>query len=76
MELKKLLIESFGMKENQFIDEQTLIGLEQFDSMNHMYFITNLEEKYNIELTGDEIVSLQTIKDVKDILLNKGINQF
>ena len=76
MELKKLLIESFGMKENQFIDEQTLIGLEQFDSMNHMYFITNLEEKFNIELTGDEIVSLQTIKDVKDILLNKGINQF
>ena len=76
MELKKLLIESFGMKENQFIDEQTLIGLEQFDSMNQMYFITNLEEKFNIELTGDEIVSLQTIKDVKDILLNKGINQF
>ena len=76
MELKKLLIESVGMKENQFIDEQTLIGLEQFDSMNHMYFITNLEEKFNIELTGEEIVSLQTIKDVKDILLNKGINQF
>ena len=76
MKLQELLKESFGLKDSQYNDDQSIVQLEHFDSMNHMVFITNLEEGFNIELTGDEIVNLMTIKDIKEILKVKGVTEF
>jgi len=42
--------------------------------MNHMIFITQLEEQFNIELTGDEITDMFTIGDIKKVLIQKGVN--
>jgi len=53
-------------------DESRLMGLEEWDSLSHMFFITKLEEVYGIELTGDEIAEMQTIGDVKKIIISKG----
>lgn len=72
MRLKKLLQESFGLKDEEYTDEQSILGLEEFDSMNHMLFITQLEEEFSIELTGDEIASMITVKDIKEVLKEKG----
>jgi len=33
-----------------------------------------LEEKFNIELTGDEITDMLTIGDIKRVLIQKGIS--
>ncbi len=76
MKLKALLTESFGLKEGQYNDEQSIFDLDQFDSMNHMFFITNLEEKFAVELTGDEIVGIKTVKDIKDILTAKSVSDY
>ena len=76
MTLKELLKESFGLKDNEYIDEQSIFSLEQFDSMNHMVFITKMEDEFKIELTGDEIVDLITISDIKRLLQAKGVNKF
>jgi acyl carrier protein len=76
MKLKALLTESFGLKEGQYNDEQSIFDLDQFDSMNHMFFITNLEEKFAVELTGDEIVGIKTVKDIKDVLTAKSISEY
>ena len=73
MELKEILKDCFNMKSEEFQIDQSLMQLEDWDSMNHMLFITRLEEGYNIDLTGDEIITLQTIGDVKQILQKKGI---
>ena len=73
MELKEILKDCFNMKNEEFQTDQSLMQLEDWDSMNHMLFITRLEEGYNIDLTGDEIITLQTIGDVKQILQKKGI---
>ena len=60
------------MKDAEYHDNQSLMGLEDWDSMNHMIFITNLEQEYRVELSGEEIISLVTIGDVKKILAAKG----
>ena len=70
--LKKILVDSFAMTESEFTDQQSVMQLKDFDSMNHMLFITKLEDAYNIELTGDEIAMMQTVGDVKKILQQKG----
>ena len=71
--LKKILKDCFSMKESEFTDEQSIIQLEDFDSMNHMMFIAQIEEGYGIELTGDEIASMVTIGDIKQLLVSKNI---
>lgn len=76
MNLKELLAESFGLKDEQYTDEQSLVDLEQFDSMNHMLFITKLEDEFEIDLTGDEIAEIRTVGDVKKAMSSKGVASF
>lgn len=64
------------MQESEYVDEQSIFSFAEFDSMNHMVFITNLEEQFTVELTGDEIVGIKTIKDIKEILKQKGVTDY
>ena len=48
------------------------MNFSEWDSMTHMFFITKLEEEYGIELTGDEIADMDTIGDIKKVLISKG----
>lgn len=71
MELNDLLKEAFNAQPASITDETRLMSFEEWDSMNHMLFITKLEEAYAIELTGDEIAMMQTVGDVKKVLEHK-----
>lgn len=72
MKLNEVLKEAFDAKENQLTDDIKLTSYEDWDSMSHMVFITKLEESYGIELTGDEIAAMQTVGDIRKVLLSKG----
>jgi len=72
MTLQDVLKEAFNMKDSEYTDTQSLMQLEDWDSMSHMVFITQLEEVFGVELSGDEIISLETIADVKKLLDRKG----
>lgn len=52
-------------------DSTVLNTLEDWDSMAHMTLIMKLEEEYEFMLTGDEIVSMQTIGDIKNVISSK-----
>lgn len=62
------------MTDSEFTDQQGLMQLKDFDSMNHMLFVTKLEEEFGIELTGDEIMTLEKVGDVKSLLIAKNID--
>lgn len=72
MKLNDVLKESFKVDDSEMNDDVKLSNYEEWDSMTHMYFITILEETYNIELTGDEIADMQTVGDIKKIIISKG----
>jgi acyl carrier protein len=74
MTLFDILKDIFHIKAEEFKDEQSILALEEFDSMNHMLLVTKLEEEFNVELTGDEIIGIRTIRDIKQILAQKGVN--
>jgi acyl carrier protein len=71
MELNDLFNEAFNAQPAKITDDTKLMSFEEWDSMNHMLFITKLEEAFSIELTGDEIAMMQTVGDVKKILEQK-----
>ncbi|MBC7511989.1 MAG: acyl carrier protein [Ferruginibacter sp.] len=72
MKLTELLKYSFNINESETNDELRMMNFSEWDSMTHMFFITKLEEEYGIELTGDEIADMNTIGDIKKILISKG----
>ncbi len=72
MKLNTILKESFNAKESEMMDETRLMSFSEWDSMAHMFFITRLEEDYAIELTGDEIAAMQTVGDIKKVIIAKG----
>ena len=72
MNLAEIIKESFSLKENEQKDDVVLNSLEEWDSMSHMLFITRVEENYEIEFTGNDILSMQTIGDIKKVLVENG----
>ncbi len=73
MKLAEIIKDSFSLKEAEQNDSVVLNTLDEWDSMAHMLFITRVEENYEIEFSGDDIMLMQTIGDIKKILHNKGI---
>ncbi len=72
MKLESILKDSFNIKESEMNDDAKLMNYGEWDSMSHMFFITKLEEAYGIELTGVEIAEMQTVGDIKKIIISKG----
>jgi acyl carrier protein len=71
MKLGKVLKDSFNVDISKMSDETRLMSFEEWDSLSHMFFITKIEETYNIELDGNEIADMQTIGDIKKIVISK-----
>ena len=72
MKLQAILKDAFNINEAEANDDAKLMNYGEWDSMTHMFFITKLEEEYQIELTGDEIADMQTVGDIKKIVISKG----
>lgn len=45
-----------------------------WDSLSHMQLIAALEEEFGIELTADEIVSMRSVGQIKDVLRTKSVD--
>ncbi|CAN5360229.1 hypothetical protein BH10BAC4_BH10BAC4_10130 [soil metagenome] len=72
MKLNDLLKETFNAQPSEVNDASRLMSFADWDSMNHMLFITRLEESYDVNLTGDEIASMETVGDIRKLLQSKG----
>ncbi len=72
--LDDVLREAFNMDPAMMRDDLRLMDLEGWDSMTHMIFVVKLEEVYGIELTGDEIVDMQTVDDIKAVLEKRNLH--
>jgi len=72
MKLTSILKVAFNANDSQMQDDFKLTDFEDWDSMQHMLFITKLEEDYSVDLTGDEIANIRTIGEIKKLLSSKG----
>lgn len=73
--LMETICDIFNETEQSLHDDLDIRDLDEWDSMAHMLFITRLEQKFAIQLSGDDIVAMQTIADIRHILAsNYGID--
>lgn len=69
--LSQLISKVFNVPQNSIQDSTEIRSLESWDSLKHMELIAALESGFNVELSFEEIVSINNINDIKNILSSK-----
>ncbi|MFX0183986.1 MAG: acyl carrier protein [Candidatus Hodarchaeota archaeon] len=66
---KILLLES-----HQIRDDFSRNDIEDWDSMTHLVLVSEIEQAFDVILSDDEIIEIETIGDFKKILIKNGID--
>lgn len=53
-------------------DDMTMKDMEAWDSLKHMELIVSLEETFGLQLTLDEIVAMQSVREIRRVLRERG----
>ena len=68
--ISNIIKHSIGSIEN-YSTESNLKDFSNWDSMNHMILITQIETEFDIQFTGDEIADLKTVGCILNLVNNK-----
>jgi len=74
MEMLKKISEIFGVEAEKIGLETAPGDFPEWDSLGHLNLLTALEEEFKISFDMDEIMSIQSINDLKNILEEKEVD--
>lgn len=69
--LKKIIAETFHIKESEITPEVNMKDIDSWDSLTHMELIANLESELDIEFTVDEIMEMIDVTHIEKIVGEK-----
>lgn len=70
-ELRQLVARVFDIPVSEVTDQLERGKLEVWDSLNHLLLISEIEKEMGIEFTTDEVLEINTFKDVRKIVSKK-----
>lgn len=56
------------------IDSLSYQSIAEWDSMSHMFLISELEEAFNVEIDTDDVIDMSSVAKAKEILGKSNIN--
>ena len=71
--LQKAVKDGFPGFEGDIDDSLSPDQVETWDSMGHLNLIMRIQEEFSVELDFLEIMSIETVGDIRKILQDKGI---
>ena len=63
--LEKLIAEVLNIPEQRVTDDMEMQTTNEWDSLKHMELIVAIEQTYGIELTGDEIADMISVRAIR-----------
>lgn len=72
--LGALMADLFDLRREDIGDGLAMRDTDGWDSLRHMEFVMSIERAFDVELSFDEIIAMQTVSDVKRVLKEKGVN--
>ena len=69
-----IVTEQLKIASRDISDTLTPKDVPDWDSMNYLLFIAELEKEYGVSFTMDEVLSAQSLGDVRTSLRAKGVN--
>ena len=73
--LKKLIARVLEIDESVITDDASPNTIASWDSYNGLLLVSTIEKNFNVKLTNDETISVQSIKDIRRMLLKHGITE-
>jgi len=70
--LNELIASTLHISAEGITDQLTMSEVETWDSLQHMNLIASLEQAFGVEFTFEEIVSMQSVAEIKRVLKDKG----
>jgi acyl carrier protein len=71
---KSLVIDAFGVGEDDFSDEKTPEDLPDWTSVTHMSLMSKFEETFSIQLDVEDITAMDSLGNMKAILRKYGVD--
>jgi len=71
--LTRLMADLLRLEEKEITDTLTMEESDVWDSLKHMELIVSIEDTFNVELQPEEIVTMLSVKAIREVLNKKGI---
>jgi len=68
-----VLAEVLQLPPSQITDDLTMKDVEAWDSLKHMELIVALETALDVQLTFEEIVAMQSVREIKRVLAERSV---
>ena len=70
-EFNTILHEVFKVPREKISDALTSKDIPEWDSMNYLFFISELEKKFGFSFTMDEVIGAQNVGDLRAVVLKR-----
>ena len=71
--IKKILSKVLEIEENSITEKTSPDNVATWDSFNSLMLVSELENSFNVKFTTQEVVSIRSVKNIKDILKKNGV---
>lgn len=71
--LNSIIQKIFKVKPEDINDKMSPDTIPDWDSMNYLLFISELEKEFDIQFTVDETMDAKNLGDIKRYLKNNGV---
>lgn len=71
--LSKILSRVLEIDEKKINDNTSPDNVDSWDSYNALLLVSELEDNFKVKFSLDEIISVKSVKDIKDVLKKHGI---
>ena len=69
----KIIFDIFKLLPSEIKDSLTAKEIPNWDSMNYLLFIAELEKKFSISFSMDEVLNANSLGAIKEALRSKGV---
>ena len=70
-ELQLIFRDVFDDEDIELFDAMTADDVEDWDSLNHISLITEIEQKFNVQFTTEEIMKAKNVDEFIEIIESK-----
>jgi len=70
--VESLVAEVLQIPAGTINDDLAMQDVDVWDSLKHMELIVSLEEKFGLQLSFEEIVTMQSVGSIKRVLKDRG----
>lgn len=64
----QIVSSTFSISESEVRDEMSSKDISDWDSMNYLLFISELEKEFSMSFSMDEVMNAQTLGDIRAVV--------